>query len=86
MPYHIIKKVKLQSKGSSNNPPSFLIELEDNATWGLFKLYRKPCPIIHGEAVRLLNFDGTTNSIFRDQERDNYSITCTSECVLKIKF
>ena len=70
MPYHIIKKVKLQSKGSSNNPPSFLIELEDNATWGLFKLYRKPCPIIHGEAVRLLNFDGTANFLYSEIKKE----------------
>jgi hypothetical protein len=58
MPYHIIKKIKLLQKGSSTYLPLFGVDLEDDKTWSLFKLYRTPSPEINGEVVRLLDLDG----------------------------
>jgi uncharacterized protein (TIGR02391 family) len=59
MPYHIIKKIKTAGKGSSTYLPTFYIDLEDDKTWSLFKLYRQPAPILRGNVVRLASPDGT---------------------------
>ena len=76
MPYHIIKKIKLLRKGSSTYLPIFGVDLEDDKTWGYFKLYRKPPPNIRGEAVQLLGLDGIRRDTIKktfDFETDCHS-------------
>lgn len=76
MPYHIIKKTKLLSKGSSVYPPFFGIDLEDDKTWGYFKLYVAPRPKIRGEVIRLFDLDGKRI----DTIEKNFDFQTTTEC------
>jgi hypothetical protein len=65
MPYDIIKRIKLLRKPTSSYLPIYGIDLEDDKTWGYYKLYRSPAPSIRGEAVRLLGLDGTRKDDIR---------------------
>jgi len=76
MPYSIIKKIKLLAKGSSTYLPTFGIDLEDEKTWGYFKLYRSPLPNIRGEAVQLLSLDGIRRDIIK--KTFDFKIDCHS--------
>ncbi|MFA5364666.1 MAG: hypothetical protein WC325_05730 [Candidatus Bathyarchaeia archaeon] len=76
MPYHIIKKVKLLGKGSSVYLPLFAIDLEDDKTWGYFKLYRNPFPEIHGKVIKLLNIDGSC----RDSVDMSFDFQTQTDC------
>lgn len=79
MPYSIIKKIKLLDKGSSTYPPTFGVDLEDEKTWGYFKLYRSPLPNIRGEAIRLLDLNGNRKDIIR--KTFDFKINCESHYV-----
>ncbi|MDQ1280654.1 MAG: hypothetical protein QG670_1917 [Thermoproteota archaeon] len=78
MPYRIIKKIKAL-ESSSTYLPSFGVDLEDDKTWGYFKLYRIPCPHIFGEAVQLLNTDGTKKYVIK--RTFSFETSCTSHNV-----
>jgi hypothetical protein len=76
MPYHIIKKIKLISKGSSTYLPIFAIDLEDNKTWNFFKLYVSPFPQISGEVKKLLHSDGTVS----DTIEESFNFQTETKC------
>jgi hypothetical protein len=79
MPYKIIKKIKALNKGSSTYLPSLGVDLEDDRTWGYFKLYRIPPPHILGEAVQLLNMDGAKKYVIK--RTFSFETSCTSRYI-----
>jgi predicted nucleotide-binding protein len=76
MPYHIIKKIKMLYKGSSAYQPTFAVDLEDDKTWNLFKLYHDPSPEIRGIARKLIYLDGT----IKDTIEKNFGFLTQTEC------
>lgn len=76
MPYHIIKKIRLLRKGSSVYVPVFGIDLEDDKTWSLFKLYVTPSPEINGEVIRLFDLDGK----IIDTIKESYDFKTHTDC------